>query len=151
MKRSITHIITWIVAGILLLVGMSACTLFDKPGDASTFVREFSLQTGAEHILEVREVYYSYDGWMGDGAACYELKLDETALDEIMKWEPLPFNGMAKEFSEMNLKQEFHSAMSVANGYWRFIDRNSSHHLGNFSLGIYDADTEILYWIRSDS
>ena len=117
----------------------------------------------------------SHGGFHGDGV--YALALDcsenkEAALDILQDWPSLPLsenlqlilyggekNGVSYEYD----LAEQAGIPEIKNGYYCFTDRNSkstdakddtelfSRSSYNFSLALYDSDTDRLYYLEFDT
>jgi len=119
----------------------------------------------------------SHGGFHGDGGTYAKIKLDgkgtEKAILEIKNsWKSLPlsenlslimYGGMRDNIEYIyNLADEF-KIPHIENGYWLFIDRHSksinnyddtdlfNRHSFNFTLALYDADENVLYYIEFDT
>lgn len=125
-----------------------------------------------EILLDVRdaEVLYEMDshgGFLGDGTATVSLKLSGSLLDDIegnSLWHELPLpeqlDGSLGRFTDEagNLLVE-----QIDEGYYFFIDRHSEatdifdssavrmRNSRNYSLAVYDADENILYYLAEDT
>lgn len=117
----------------------------------------------------------THGGFHGDGT--YSIVLDcsdkkTNIYKKIDDWRPLPLSenlqlimyggvrdGMTYGY---NLAQD-NNIPIITNGYYCFLDRHSravdkysdnelfNRHSFNFSLAIYDTDTDTLYYIREDT
>ncbi len=117
----------------------------------------------------------THGGFLGDGS--YYLILDcsnnkEQALDEVKCWKKLPLSenlnlimyGGEKDGVTYGyeLAKEAHMP-KISNGYYMFEDRHSEskdskndsdlldRHSSNFSVAIYDCDTDRLYYFEFDT
>lgn len=154
------HFLSAILIGILLLVGCSASG-------------SLSRELGVDIPAEARRVEYdSHGGFHGDGRTYLELSFDvgagETLEGEIQKsgrWKALPLSENLRRLAENAMPQEggYTSPATAALGYYRFIDRHSESTnpqddagvLGrpscNYTLAVYDARREVLYYVALDT
>ena len=148
---------TFSACGIL---GFSVCGIF---GARRTDYFGFNI---AEFTVVAEED--SHGGFLGDGA--YYLILDcsenrEQAKELINDWKPLPLTenlqyamyGGGYKFAE-----EAHWPV-INNGVYKFVDRHSeavdpsddtalfSRYSFNFSIAVYDLDTNTLYYYELDT
>lgn len=125
-------------------------------------------------------VVSSYDthGWFGDGTLCVALRLeDDTVLEEIRSrgdWKALPLDetarallygityekdgqlyGIGPYLADENGKP---LVPEVENGWYLLIDRQTDRGTEllkrgsfNLTLGLYDADTNTLYFCKLDT
>lgn len=117
----------------------------------------------------------SHGGFLGDGA--YYLILDcseniEQAKELINDWKPLPLTENLQLIMYGGTKNSVHYAYNLAeeahwpvinNGVYKFVDRHSeavdksddtnlfSRTSFNFSIAVYDFDTNILYYYELDT
>ncbi len=110
----------------------------------------------------------------GDGASCIAIRFDDAAvLEEIKKnakWKSFPLDetvqalvyGVSDEISSIGpfLNDGTGNPLvpEIQNGYYLLIDRHADQgtdilerYSFNFSLGLYDADTNTLYFCRLDT
>lgn len=119
----------------------------------------------------VEEEVDTHGGFHGDGL--YYLILDcsnnrEAALEKVQNWKQLPLSENLNlmlyggERYAYELAEEAHIP-KIANGWYLFKDRHSEstdssddtalfdRYSFNFSVGIYDADTDRLYYLAFDT
>ena len=145
---------------IFMLRMVSACQ-----GD--TIQAKISKELG----IDIREeVVVSHDdshgGWHGDGVQNTVLYLsDETVIDQIREnWNPLPMSEVLMRLNEMGWTgTSYVIPPEVANGGYYWKDRHSEavdpaddsgvhgRHSYNFTLAVFDADTNTLYFVRVDT
>lgn len=150
-----------------LLLALPSCA-FDSQSDDYF---GFSKQNFA--VVEEQD---THGGWLGDGS--YYLILDcsnnvDTALKNVEGWNSLPLSenlnlimyGGEKDgvsYDGYNLSEEAHLP-EIKNGYYFFEDRHSeandasddsglfSRFSFNFSLAVYDSDTNRFYYFEFDT
>lgn len=134
--------------------------------------REFGINEKDFTVIEEQD---THGGFHGDGT--YHISLDcsdnkEKIYKTINDWSELPLSenlqlrvyGGEKDGCTYGFKlAEETNIPTVNNGYYCFLDRHSeatdkhsdielfNRYSYNFSLAIYDADTDILYYIREDT
>lgn len=109
----------------------------------------------------------THGGFHGDGS--YYLILDcsenrEKALNNINDWNELPLSeNLNSIMYEGGLAEEVNIPKKVENGYYRFYDRHSESADSsddselfdrasfNFSLAVYDSDTDMMYYFEYDT
>lgn len=111
----------------------------------------------------------SHSGFMGDGA--YFAKISCSSNIEFDEWKELPLSTEINDALEIEIcddkecKNVFdkYNIPDVENGYYYFVDRHSmasdkksdvdlnNRSSYNYSIGIYDSDTNILYFYEFDS
>lgn len=119
----------------------------------------------------IEEEFDTHGGLLGDGL--YYLILDcsekqETALKKVQDWKPLPLSENLNRMLygggsySYGLAGETHIP-KIENGYYLFKDRHSEstdssddtalfdRYSFNFSVGIYDTDTDRLYYLAFDT
>lgn len=181
MKKIISKIVLGILLSILsikfiliyLVCFSLGVGLYEMHTQPSELKREFNI---SKEKYEVITEYESERNFLGDGEDWLILDCSnqkDLALEEIRNWKPLPmsedlyttiFGGKKGDTTyggygfvrETNLRD-------VKNGYYLFLNRSSEdidkyseenifdHYFGNFSLGIYDTDTNKLYYFKYDS
>lgn len=156
-----------VISIVLICIVLSACSLFNdrRTEFLGCDISEFK-------IIEEKD---THGGFFGDGS--YYLTLDcsenaEKARDIIKDWKALPlseilevtmYGGKIGDTEYMfNFAEEAHLP-NVSNGVYKFVDRHSeatnesdeSDLLNrgdlNFSIAIYDFDTNILYYFEEDT
>lgn len=110
----------------------------------------------------------THGGFHGDGTTFMEIRFsDGGCLNEIAlspAWAPLPLTPNLRELvSRLRDPEDAPLLPHVSNGYYCFIDRfytatdpkDDTNVLRrgsfNFTLAVYDADTNILYYIEEDT
>lgn len=110
----------------------------------------------------------THGGFFGDGITLAEANLNSEQINNIIKksgtsWikTPMPSEIRAKIYNRKlhDDKNDFsysHTGISeIENGYWIFKDRTPEGHYSditrNYSVGIIDLNTSILYYIKFDS
>ncbi len=123
-----------------------------------------------EVLLDVQdsEVLYEMDthgGFLGDGDATIVLKMNDDLTEVIegdSRWHELPLPSQLKMgvFCDEEGKR---LAGEIENGYWFFLDRHSeaedvfdpsslpTRHSRNYTLAVYDADENVLYFYALDT
>ena len=154
------------ISEAILLVVLSCCSINLQPDDYFGFSKQ---------SFTVVEEMDTHGGFLGDGA--YYLILDcsnnaDAALNIVANWNQLPLSrnlnlimydgekdGVAYGY---NLSEVAHMP-TIENGYYRFEDRHSeandasddsglfSRSSFNFSLAVYDSDTNRLYYFEFDT
>lgn len=164
MKKS-KKILGLICILIILLI------VFVIRGKRSNEVSYISGETGIDVTQgEVTNQYDTHGGFHGDGIKCVEISFDGKGLELSQleeKWKLLPLSsnlqlviyGAWKVFDTENNQD----IPEITNGYYYFYDRfeDSSDPLNdsellerssyNFTLAIYDADSQILYYCEVDT
>lgn len=156
-----------IMLTLILIIALPACSVDTQSDDYFGF---------SKHDFTVVEEQNTYGGFHGDGS--YYLILDcsnnkETALKIVDSWNSLPLSenldlimfGGEKDgisYDGYDLSEEAHIP-EIKNGYYCFKDRYSkaenssddsellSRSSFNFSLAIYDSDTDIFYYFEFDT
>lgn len=135
----------------------------------------FGLTTSDYRIIDERD---THQGWLGDGE--YYLILDcsqnaERACSIVREWKPLPLSqnlnralygeekdGINSSYTFFSFAEEV-QCPRIEHGFYRFLDRHSeaenpeddtelfSRYSFNFSVAIYDTDSNILYYYESDT
>lgn len=155
-----------IMLALISIIALPACSVDTQPDDYFGFSKQnFS-------IVEEQD---THGGFHGDGS--YYLILDcsnniETALEIVDSWNNLPlsenldlvmFGGEKNGISyQYNLSEKAHIP-KIENGYYCFTDRHSkakdpsddsellNRSSFNFSLAVYDSDTNRFYYFEFDS
>ena len=152
------------LAALLLLTG---CGVQAAQGRAS---RELGIDVSGGAVVS------SYDthGGNSDGTTCIAYRFDNDAvLDEIRsseKWNKFPLDDTVRalvyglsdattRIGPMLNDNEGHPIVpEIQNGYYRLIDRQNDaetdildRYSFNFTLGLYDADTNTLYFCKLDT
>ncbi len=118
--------------------------------------------------------YDTHGGFHGDGTTCIAYRFDDDAvLGEIERssaWSEFPLDdtvrvlvyglsdGTAQIGPMLNDNAGHPIVPEIRNGYYRLIDRQEDTTTGilerysfNFTLGLYDTDTNTLYFCKLDS
>lgn len=119
-----------------------------------------------------REISYedTHGGFHGDGTASIVLQFDDNSvLEAIQKdseWKEFPLDGIMQEIvygTDMEIGGRpapgpFMKVPEIQNGYYILIDRHSEkdknileRYSFNFTVGLYDADTNIMYFCKLDT
>lgn len=158
-----------------LLIVLNGCQLhiFSSKNEIS---RELGVDVSKGEQLAYTD---SHGGFHGDGQIFAALKFsDDKLLEEIESnddWNPLPLSenltavvyGISDENSSVGpyLTEEEGEPVipEIQNGYYFFLDRHSesrdSHddgellqrHSFNFTIALYDVDTDTLYYVKLDT
>ena len=157
----------------LIIVTIIVCVVFSSCSTVGSGQEEyFGFKTSAFTVIEEKD---THGGFLGDGT--YYLILDcserkEQATELIKDWKPLPLtenlqlimyggekNGVSYAY---DLAEEAHWPI-INNGVYKFVDRHSEavdksddaslfeRHSYNFSIAVYDLDTNILYYFEFDT
>ena len=164
MKRRLDRALPAAALALLLALCLGACwprSAADRVGRA--------LNLTISHA-RARVSTDSHGGLSRDGTACTVLQaLDGSLLEQIRtddRWRPLPMDettrilaygsddgttSIGPYLGEVELPE-------IQNGYYRLIDRHSDTDTGildrysfNFTLGVYDSDTNTLYFCEVDT
>ena len=163
---------------ILLVVGFYLLIVFSASGsDAPRRDGSWQRQISIDLQLNVKSASVLYEkdthgGFLGDGTTLVALQLRETAmaakLAEQPNWRALPLPEIL--YKEVYDNFFFRSeegdplVQPVENGYYFFLDRHSmaedifdpsglmeERYSSNYTIGIYDADENILYYLELDT
>lgn len=119
----------------------------------------------------------SHGGFHGDGVTLAKVRLNDKDMNKLVKsiqdsWNKTPITENIKlEFyggkkDNMNYGSKLAKDLEmpeIKNGYWIFIDRHNQdreftkgenlypRYSANYSFGLVDVDTNILYYIKFDS
>ena len=156
-----------ITIAVLICVVFSACGITESPRTAC-----FGFEITEFTVVEEKD---THGGFLGDG--CYYLILDcsqnrSQAHKVINEWEELPLSenlDLAMYGGErngvtygLNFAEVAHWP-TINNGVYKFIDRHSesvneaddtnllSRYSFNFSIAVYDLDTDTLYYFEMDT
>lgn len=163
MKRLITTISALLTLAVLL----TACGL-KSTQDTVSKALGFDVSRGKEVSN-----YDTHSG-NGDGASCVVISFDDdTILEEIKRnaeWKPFPLDetvqslvyGVSDAASSigpfLNDGNGNPLVPEIQNGYYLLIDRNTGKGADilnrgsfNFTLGLYDVDTNTLYFCKLDT
>lgn len=149
---------------LICLVFLFGCTNTQK-----TLDEEFRFSK--DDFIVVDELD-THGGFLGDGA--YYLTLDcsknQEKVDELIKdWKPLPLTeNLNKALYEKHYGAfEEKSLPKIENGFYKFIDRHSdvsketidasddsnifNRYSYNYTIAIYDLDTQTMYYFEYDT
>lgn len=160
----------------LALLVMTGCSAEKENSIASEISKAIGVDVSAGEVISKSD---SHGGFHGDGSTVIEIQLTDTSISDQIKenedWNTLPLTenltalvyGVQKEGSSEG--PMIHSGdgapviPEVENGYYYFLDRHSrstdpkddSGVLGrgsyNFTIAIYDADIQTLYYMELDT
>ncbi|MCH5211873.1 MAG: hypothetical protein J1G06_02555 [Oscillospiraceae bacterium] len=153
------------VIGILIIILLLACNINN--------ILSHAFQSRISHVIGVNirkgtEITHtdSHGGFHGDGTTFVAVSFsDDTVLKKISKnrnWKAMPLTDNLTALKDL-LDKTKADIPEVRNGYYYFINRQARHAkrhddsdvLGrysyNFTLAIYDADTNILYYTELDT
>lgn len=162
MKRILTPLLFF----IFLCLSLTAC---GAKGDEAAKVLGLDTSKG-EEISN----YDTHGGFHGDGTTCIAYHFDDdTILDEIKsssEWSEFPLDdtvqalvyGLSDETTQigpmLNDKEGHPIVPEIQNGYYLLIDRQSGaegdtldRYSFNITLGLYDTDTNTLYFCKLDT
>lgn len=149
----------------ILMAFILTIDMLNKP---ATKIKKLSEMSGVN--LHECKIIYSNDthgGFHGDGE--YFAKLDCSSLKDystILKWNKLPLNeDIKKEILVESCSTEKctnvlerYNIPNIKNGYYYFIDRNSTYDnklnikiYYNYSLFLYDEDNKNIYYYELDT
>lgn len=154
--------------GIIILITLTACGS-KSPQDIVSDELGINVETGIE--LSNSD---THGGFNGDGTSCIVLSFsDDTVLNEIKEnseWKQFPLDetvqalvyGISDESSSIGpfLNDGNGNALvpEVKNGYYLLIDRHTDKETDilsrasfNFTVGLYDTDTDTLYYCELDT
>ncbi len=156
-----------IVIVVVICFVFSACSITESRRND-----HFGFETDQFTIVEEKD---THSGFHGDGA--YYLILDcsenpNQAHENIKEWKELPLSDNLDlvmcggeregESYEYNFAEEAHWP-TISNGVYKFVDRHSesvnesddanllSRYSFNFSIAVYDLDTDTLYYFEMDT
>jgi len=163
---------------ILLVLGFYLLIVFSASGsDAPRRDGLWQQQISIDLQLNVKSASVLYErdthgGLLGDGTTLVALQLKETAmaakLAEQPNWCALPLPEILYRavYDNFFFRNEEGDSMvpPVENGYYFFLDRHSmaedifdpsnlmeERYSSNYTIGIYDADMNILYYLELDT
>lgn len=117
----------------------------------------------------------THGGFHGDGVTLAKVELESKDAEKILSeikandnWESLPLseNIKTRMYGGENYSSDLAERLDmpeIQNGYWTFIDRFNGENkinddkllftrgAANFTIGIYDAENNILYYCKYDS
>lgn len=160
----------------LALLVMTGCSAEKENSISSEISKAIGVDVSDGEVIRESD---SHGGFHGDGSTVIEIQLTDTSISDKIKdnedWNALPLTenltalvyGVQTEGSSVG--PMIHSGdgapviPEVENGYYYFIDRHSqstdpkddSGVLGrgsyNFTIAIYDADCQTLYYMELDT
>ena len=160
-------------AAVLILIVMAALLIFvfrpENVHDTVTEALGVKVNEG-----EVLEDYDTHGGFLGDGLSCITLQTESDYLlkqiEKDKRWKKFPADktvetllyGNGQDGPYLKNKEGKLFVPKIRNGYYYLKDRQNAGENGehrnilerysfNFTLGIYDADTGILYCIEFDT
>lgn len=150
------------------LLSLALCFNACAPKDAEDIVaRSLNIDTS-----DAKELFYtdSHGGFHGDGTTCIVLKFDEDGLTEQLEdnecWNSFPLDetttalvyGVTVGTAHIGPYLNDIELPEITDGYFCLIDRQDAEDTDllkrasfNFTLGIYDMDTDILYYFEMDT
>lgn len=154
---------------LLLTLLMSVLTACGEKSDKLAEVLGLDISNG-EEISN----YDTHGGFHGDGTTCIAYRFDDDTILEGIRsnseWNEFPLDdtvqalvyGVSDETSQIGpylTDDEGHQIVpEIQNGYYLLIDRQNEAVTDvldrvsfNFTLGLYDADTNILYFCELDT
>ncbi len=155
------------VSFILICACLCACAPYEKP-----IARQLGIEPSDFILVEEKD---THGGFLGDGD--YYMILDcsqnKAAAQEIIQaWKPLPLSESVQaimyggEVDGITCCHEFAEAAhwpAIQNGVYKFVDRHFEakdpadetaflhRYSFNFSVAVYDFDTDTLYYFEYDS
>lgn len=107
--------------------------------------------------------YDDHGGFVGDGATCIVLNFPDNKIGEQLKqsaqWKSFPFDETVRVLVP-RISDEAGNPLvpEIQNGYYLLIDRHADKETDilkrfsfNFTLGLYDTDTDTLYYCKLDT
>lgn len=144
---------------IIFLIPLSGCSINKKNDIGKTI----NLDMKSCNIIEQKD---THGGFLGDGDYYAKIKCNNFSLTS--EWNELPLSNNIKEI--MNMEQcddkgchnvyDKYNIPNISNGYYYFIDRYNMSHDDtdlnsrgsyNFSLAIYDINTNFIYYYELDT
>ena len=169
MKRFIA-----IILASVYILGLAGCQSNETDDTLEEISRMLGIDANSGEIVTGTD---THGGFHGDGTAFFEIKLSDTdATKEIEEnWKEMPLTdnltalvyGLETEAGSVG--PMLHGGNNspfipeVANGYYWFADRHSqstdlqddsevlSRYSFNFTLAVYDTDTQTLYYMELDT
>ncbi len=161
---------------VSMLFGLSACQAEEENDSLSEISEVLDIDMDGGEIVTGSD---SHGGFHGDGTAIFEIKFSTTDVQSRIegneKWNNLPLTdnltaliyGLETDegsFGPLLQGEDNESIIpEVANGYYIFIDRHSQstnpqddsevvdRHSYNFTIAIFDTDTQTLYYMELDT
>lgn len=177
MKRNASKMMCIFAAVVLIAACLTGC-IGGNPSPNKRVSQALGIPCDAATVLSE---YDSHGGFHGDGTCFYALKFDEASAAEQIAasgdWRPLPLTDnlaalvWGKEIGDVTYQAAVirdndwnHPLIpSVEHGYYFFLDRhsqstdvkNDTHLLErtslNFTVAVYDTDTDTLYYSEVDT
>lgn len=161
------RVVTMVLAALILLGALSACS---SKSSKDTVSKELGLDVSAGKEVS----NYDTHSGNGDGTSCIVLSFeDDAVLKEIQAnqdWKPFPLDetvqtlvyGVSDETGSTGpfLEDEDGNDLvpGIRNGYYLLIDRHTDkttdilhRHSFNFTVGLYDTDSNTLYCCDLDT
>ena len=161
---------------LLLLFTMTGCGVEKKNSVLSDISKEIGVDVVAGEVISESD---THGGFHGDGDTVIVLQIDDTSFSNLIKeneeWNAMPLTenltalvyGLHTETSSIGPMIHPGDNISVVpeieNGYYYFRDRHYqskdpkddtdvlSRASYNFTIAIYDTDTNILYYLELDT
>lgn len=142
------------LAALLLLAG---CAVQDVHSQIS---QELGIDVSGGTMVSS---YDTHGGWLGDGTSFFAIQFENGAvLEEIkisLEWSEFPLDATVQALVSMLNDNEGHPIVpEIQNGYYLLIDRQNDatedilhRYSFNFTLGLYDTDTNTLYFCKLDT
>ncbi|MCQ2355374.1 MAG: hypothetical protein MJ102_09845, partial [Clostridia bacterium] len=150
---------------LVLILASLVCLCGCKTGELSQVSKALGVNVSGGTLETKKD---THGGFLGDGATYYRISFeDDSCLNEIRKsseWSSLPLTedlqecltGHSTLWGDLPIPE-------ITNGYYCFIDRHSeatdrkddtdlhSRASYNYTLALYDADTDTMYYLRIDT
>ncbi len=147
---------------MVLLVAVSLAACGDTIAPKEIIEEDLKLDISNAHAAVYSD---SHGGFLGDGCTRIVMDFpDSYVAGQIEKsddWDSLPNSTVSKILYEKNffVDEDSHPLTpQIKNGYCLLIDRHSQkdkgifdRHSYNFTLGVFDSDTNILYYFKLDT
>lgn len=157
---------------VALAYGLAGCVLFPPHSTAFNIERITGVDIGKCEIVQNTN---THGGFHGDGETsiiidCKENK--DEIMSQVTKWKPLPlsenlqlimYGGTKDGVTYGYLLAEEANIPMIESGYYYFIDRQSKaqdkysdealfdRYSFNFSLALYDTETDLMYFYEFDT
>lgn len=154
---------------LLLLIIIYLIGYFNNVSPENYIKKEIDIDISSCKIENIND---THDGFHGDGEQIIKINCNENSndiLEQLDDWNEFPltenlqlimYGGVRDKMSyEYNLAQK-NGIPQITNGYYYFIDRQSNsnddkeifnRHALNFTLAIFDVDTNIMYYYEIDT
>ncbi len=150
---------------IFIAVGYSLFFIFDY---FDGFFSPLSLKHISKEInadVSGGEMIYGFDnhgGFHGDGHAYIEIKMPSSFEEELKdnsEWQSLPMLEEVRGLCDYNIDKcngkDYERAIPhVKNGFYYYINRSpdiTKSYIPNFTVAVYDSDSDIMYYWEYDS